>query len=251
MIALYTDFSVGDPYVGQLHAVLREHAPELPVIDLLHHAPAFAIQPGAYLLPALARIFAQGTVFLCVVDPGVGGPREGVVLEIDGKWYVGPDNGLFAVALARGSQSRAWRIHWRPEHLSESFHGRDLFAPIAAAVARGDYSGLASVDHPSDLESGLLAKAWPADLPQVIYIDHYGNALTGWREAGVDRSRPRRGKIQIGKHLLSYARTFGAVSEGQPLWYINSMGLVEIAVNRGSAAELLELRIGAAFGFAG
>ncbi|MEA3290945.1 MAG: SAM-dependent chlorinase/fluorinase [Pseudomonadota bacterium] len=247
MIALYTDFGVGDPYVGQLHAVLREHAPEVPVIDLLHQVPPFGIQPGAYLLPALAGVFSAGTVFLGVVDPGVGGSRESVVLEIDGKWYVGPDNGLFAVTLAQGSQNQAWRIRWRPEYLSESFHGRDLFAPIAAAIARGDFSGLTAAGQPSDLESGLLAKTWPADLPQVIYIDHYGNAVTGWREAGADTG----GKLQIGKHLISHARTFSAVVEDQPFWYINSMGLVEIAVNRGSAAELLELRIGAHAGFAG
>lgn len=239
MIVLYTDFGVSDPYVGQLHAVLYREAPEERVIDLLHNVPAFGIEPGAYLLPAMAETFPRGAVFLCVVDPGVGGPREAIVLEVDGKWYVGPDNGLLSVVLARGGERRAWRIAWRPERLSASFHGRDLFAPVAAAVARGDLGRLEPVE-PMALESGRLAPVWPPDLAKVIYVDHYGNAVTGWR--GEDMNPGRR--IIAGSREIPHARTFCETEEGSPFWYVDSMGLVEISVSRGSAAEILGLAVG-------
>src|SRR5688572_23638495 len=100
MIALFTDFGVNGPYVGQMKAVLARAAPGVAVIDLLHDAPAFNPRASAYLLAALAREFAEGAVLLCVVDPGVGTTRRPLVARLDGRWFVGPDNGLFNVAAA-------------------------------------------------------------------------------------------------------------------------------------------------------
>src|SRR5713226_6592440 len=138
MIVLFTDFGLHGPYTGQMKAVLHRMAPGTPVIDLFADAPAGNPKASAYLLAAYAAWFPAGTVFLCVVDPGVGGTRPPVMLEADGRRYVGPGNGLFELVERRAGQTRRFDIDWKPERLSASFHGRDLFAPVAAMLARGE-----------------------------------------------------------------------------------------------------------------
>ena len=130
MIVLFTDFGTDDIYVAQVKAQLMQQAPPgTPILDALHSAPNFQVRGAAHLLAALQASFPARSVFLAVVDPGVGGPRAAAVIEADGKWYVGPDNGLLSVVAARATTLRTWRIAWRPQSLAASFHGRDLFAP--------------------------------------------------------------------------------------------------------------------------
>ena len=134
MIALYTDFGWSGPYLGQVKAALIRDAPAIPVVDLMADVPAFNPKAAAYLLAALIPEFPVGTVFLCVIDPGVGTyARSPVILNIDGRWFVGPDNGLFDLIVRRGRNVRKRIVTWRPLRLSNTFHGRDLFAPVAAA----------------------------------------------------------------------------------------------------------------------
>ncbi|WP_300453501.1 SAM-dependent chlorinase/fluorinase [Accumulibacter sp.] len=236
MIVLYTDFGHDDPYVGQMKAALLRHGRrDLPIVDLLHRVPNFDPQAGAHLLAALTRSFDAGTVFLAVVDPGVGGDRPAVVLEADDKCYVGPDNGLLSVVAARAQTRRVWRIIWRPDGLSASFHGRDLFAPVAARIAAGDWP-TAALEECDGLQHVLPAD----DLAQVLYIDHYGNAMTGLRAADL----PRNTTLTAGGAHIAPARVFADVPPGLPFWYANSVGLAEIAVNRGSAASVLALAVG-------
>ncbi len=235
MIVLFTDFGVSGPYVGQVKAVLARDAPATPVIDLMHDAPAWDAKRASYLLAATIEAFPRDAVFLCVVDPGVGGDRAAIAVEADGRHLVGPDNGLFECVLRRADRCAAREISWLPDDLSSSFHGRDLFAPVAAMIARGeDVPGT-----PIALDA-VRRPAWPDDLDEVVYIDAFGNVMTGRRARTVsdtavahaaDRSIPR-------------AATFSDVSPDAAFWYENSSGLVEIAVNRGHAADLLGLRIG-------
>lgn len=235
MIVLFTDFGQTGPYIGQMEAALVQRAPGVPIIDLLADAPAFNPRASSYLLAALVFQFPEGTVFLCVVDPGVGMPgREAVVLEADGRWYVGPGNGLFELVGRRADHRRWWRITWRPDALSDSFHGRDLFAPVAARIARGESTGLESI------EGDVTGKAWPDDLGEIIYIDAYGNAATGLRGESVAASA----SVEVGGERLAYRRTFGEVPAGAGFWYINSFGLVEVAVNQGRADERFGIAIG-------
>lgn len=207
----------------------------MPVLDALHDAPDYAIGPAAHLLAALAPHYPRGCVFLCVVDPGVGGKREPIVIEADGRTYLGPDNGLLSVLWQRARRRKCFRIEWRPKRLTSSFHGRDLFAPVAAALALGRVppDWLAAKSSPDILLDG-------GDLARVIRIDHYGNCATGLRAKNV----PRNSRIRAGKRFLHYARIF-EVAKG-PFWHRNSMGLVEIAAPRTSAARLLRLRVGSA-----
>lgn len=234
MLVLLTDYGWQDPYVGQMKAVLAVQAPHVPVVDLLHAVPDFNAHAGAHMLAALASSFPPGAVFLCVVDPGVGGPREAVVVEADGRWYVGPDNGLMSVVAGRATSCRTWRIQWRPDGLTDTFHGRDLFAPIAAQVAAGNWPEQRLAE--ASLEVGFDL----SDLPRILFIDHYGNAWTGIRGGLADI----QGRLEIKSHSLPWRRTFSEAPKGEAFWYVNSVGLVEIAANRAHGADLLGLRVG-------
>jgi hypothetical protein len=235
MIVLFTDFGWQDPYVGQMKAVLSRLAPDAPIIDLLHAVPDFNAHAGAHLIDALRHGFPARCVFLCVVDPGVGGPRQPIVIEADGQWFVGPDNGLLTVVAGRSKQVRYWRIDWRPEALSSSFHGRDLFAPIAAALGNGPF--------PADKLSPINAPEVQfdtAELPRIIYIDHYGNGWTGIRAGLLEDVAT----LEIKGRSLPRKVVFHEAAKGEAFWYINSAGLAEIAINRGNAAGLLALNVG-------
>lgn len=232
-LVLFTDFGSRDLYVGQVKARLHHLAQAVQQIDLFHDAPGFNVKASAHLLTALASRFPPGNVFLAVIDPGVGSARDAAVILADGNWLVGPDNGLLSVHATRAKSAKFWRIDWRPPDLSKSFHGRDLFAQIAAEIARGEFpaSKLSAIDRLSvDLGSG--------DLNELIWIDHYGNAITGLTRV------PREAKLGVAGKSLPYAEIFSSAPVGEPFWYCNSIGLAEIAVNQGSAGQMLGVKIG-------
>jgi len=218
-----------------MKAVLHRTAPGIPVVDLFADAPVGNPKASAYLLAAYATWFPPRTVLLCVVDPGVGGTRPPLILEADSRWYVGPGNGLFELVERRAGETRSWDIDWRPARLSASFHGRDLFAPVAGMLARGEPpSGSLCKDRPDRRAD------WPDDLREIIYVDHFGNALTGVRAAVL----PAAGRLLVAGQVLERARTFSDLLPGAAFWYENSNGLAEIAVNQGRADRVLGLSIG-------
>ncbi|MBK1708652.1 hypothetical protein CKO17_06090 [Marichromatium gracile] len=225
-IALVTDFGAG-PYLGQMQAALDASLPDHAVIDLVHDLPPFRPDLAAYLLPALARDMPPRTLYLCVVDPGVGGARDGVIARVGEDWFVAPDNGLLAPHLMAGA-GQCWRIGWLPSRRSATFHGRDWFLPVAARLCRGEDVGATRLDRP-------VGHDWPKTLDRVLYADHYGNLMTGLRPVGHAQS------LRVGERLLPWARTFCAVEPGEAFWYENALGLVEIAVNQGRADGALGL----------
>jgi S-adenosylmethionine hydrolase len=235
MIVLFTDFGLHGPYTGQMKAVLHQMAPGIPVVDLCADAPIGRPKPSAYLLAAYATWFAAGTTFLSVVDPGVGGTRPAVILKADGRWYVGPGNGLFEIIQRRAGQALSWDIDWKPERLSASFHGRDLFAPVAALLARGNPPPGRPRTDAADRKPD-----WPDDLGEIVYVDHFGNAMTGLRAAML----PPAARLAASDRVLERARTFGDLPQGAAFWYENSNGLAEIAVNQ----ERADLKLGLAIG---
>ena len=233
MIALFTDFGLNGPYTGQMKAVLHQLAQGVPVVDLFADAPACNPRASAYLLAAHAAWFPERTVFLCVVDPGVGGERPVLVIEADGRWFVGPGNGVFEIVRRRARETRAYEIDWRPQRLSETFHGRDVFAPLAALLARGERP-------PGGRNDGVDRRPdWPDDLLEIVYIDHYGNAMTGMRADVL-----KAAALSAAGRVFERARTFGDWPVGEAFWYENSNGLAEIAVNQGRADRDLGLAIG-------
>ena len=235
MIVLFTDFGWSGPYVGQVKARILERAPVVPIVDLLHDAPPYDIRRASYLLASYAAAFPPGTHFLAVVDPGVGSNlREPVIVEADGRLFIGPGNGLFDQITAQSHHHHQWKIVWRPSNLSATFHGRDLFAPVAAMLANGVAPGALGV--PMEWRT----QRWPLDLAEVIYIDPYGNGVTGLRA----QQYPKLRKLTIGSVSLNRHRTFADVTPGAPFFYENANGMLEIAVNQARADMQLQLHIG-------
>jgi S-adenosylmethionine hydrolase len=235
-VFLFTDFGSADLYVGQVKAVLHRGAPGVPVVDLLHEAPAFNVKASAHLLAALAGQVPPGSVTMAVVDPGVGGSRKPVAVLADDRWFVGPDNGLLSVVAARAKRAEARVVGWKPKKLSASFHGRDLFAPVAAMLATGHRKT-------AKLKRGsLTVRLGERDLAEVIYVDHYGNAMTGLRARGLAPGT----MLVIGRRRIERARVFSDVPEGKVFWYENSIGLAEIAAGSDHAAARLDIAVGTA-----
>jgi S-adenosyl-L-methionine hydrolase (adenosine-forming) len=161
----------------------------------------------------------------------------------------GPGNGLFELVQRRADETRSWDIEWKPDRLSASFHGRDLFAPVAALLARGSdlFAPVAALLARGKPPPGRLREDdadrrpdWPDDLCKVVYIDHFGNAMTGVRAATI----PSHARLVAAGRVLERARTFSDLPVGTPFWYENSNGLIEIAVNQGNADRELGLAIG-------
>jgi len=229
MIVLLTDFGVGDPYVGQIHLRLSILAPDARVIDLFHGLPNFTVEAAAYLVPAYCQLLPPGAVVMAVVDPGVGGSRHAISLLAGGRHYLGPDNGIFEMVARREGVTNCESL-LIPDDVAATFHGRDVFAPAAAALARG----VSSVGTPISL---TRFGDWPDEGMMIVYIDHYGNAITGVR------ARPEQRLLMIRGQTLTRARTFGDRPDGEPFFYENANGLIEIAACKRSAAEVLCLQL--------
>lgn len=235
MIAFFSDFGVAGPYLGQMEASVYAVNPDLKVINLFADAPKFNPCASAPLLAAYTHTLPVGSAVVAVVDPGVGTPgRAAVLINAAGRHYIGPDNGLFECVLCHDPQATARPVLWQPAGLSASFHGRDLFAPLAAHLL----SGTAQPDWFGPRAPRGCAVS--PDLFEVVYVDAYGNAITGIRAAGVAHDAI----IQVNGALMGQASTYGVVAPGALFWYENSSGLVEIAVSRGSAARQLSLDVG-------
>lgn len=247
MILFVSDFGLGGPYVGQVHAVLAHRAPGVPVIDLMHDLPPFRPAAADCLIrqmiwsivpartqPPFEGIDSSGQVVLAVVDPGVGSDRDPIIVESHGTRYVGPDNGLFARVIVKGA-AQAWRIDWRPDMLSDTFHGRDLFAPVAAMLAQGMPVACTQI-----AIDDLVWPDTPDPLAEIIYCDRYGNAMTGIESEDLADDVV----LEASGKPFRRARIFRDVPVGAGFWYGNSLGLAEIAVNQGSAVETFDLAVG-------
>ena len=235
MIALFTDYGLQGPYLGQVEAVLHKLLPSEKVINLLADAPRNNPRASAYLLAAFSRALTAEaeTIFFSVIDPGVGSFQDPpVIIKADGQWYLGPDNGLFDIVCRRSSGVECWRLDWRPETLSASFHGRDLYAPAVAMIRK--------IENPGEIIPWKDRHGWPDDLNEIVYVDHFGNCMTGIRS----EIQSDIGVIKINGITIPFADTFSSVPHGTAFWHGNSQGLIEIALNGGNAAKQLNLEIG-------
>jgi len=232
-IYLFTDYGYQGPYVGLLRAAIARTGYRGEVVDLQHDAPPFRPQAAGLLLNALLPYLPDDAVVVAVVDPGVGSEREGLVLRHGQRALVGPDNGLLAPLFA-GATGLS-RIAWRPQQMSLSFHGRDWFAPVGARLAMGEDVELAPLDPVAceNFDHARYART-------IIYADQFGNLMTGIAAAELSPSA----HLQLGDQELTHARVFSAVPPGTAFWYANSLGLVEIAVNQGSAQGELAAQVG-------
>ncbi len=263
IITLLTDFGTRDHYVASLKGVILGLNPEVTLVDLSHEVPPQDIVAGAFVLAEAAPYFPPGTIHLAVVDPGVGTHRRGLAARCRGQFWVGPDNGLFHFVFAGTNPAAATWDSSLPEctivslespaffrpHISTTFHGRDVFAPVAAHLSLGVELGQLGP---------LLLNPVPLPLPepgfspgvaqgQVIYIDRFGNLITNLPGAALLSwlGNSPAFRLQVaGVVLRRLSPTYAEVGPGEPLALLGSHGYLEIAVNRGNAARLLKAAVG-------
>ncbi len=266
-IALLTDFGERDPSVGVMKGVIRTICPDAEFIDLSHEIAAQNLHQAAFTLLTSWRWFPPGTIFLIVVDPGVGSERRPVAVAAGGMLFVAPDNGVLSWTLAELQQEHAvaaGNAAWHLDSASQTFHGRDVFAPLAAHLACGrtlDDLGPIISDL-QQLPAPVLEGRPGALSAEVLHIDHFGNLVTSLgslRWTGADRLRlePRFGAaapcalpakslcIRSCSHTFEgVRRTFSAVAPGEAVAYIGSSGFLEVAVNQGNAASSFCMQVG-------
>jgi S-adenosyl-L-methionine hydrolase (adenosine-forming) len=239
IVTLLTDFGTNDTYVGQVKGAILAVAPNAVLVDLTHAVAAQDVQAGAFLLWAAVEAFPAGSTHLAVVDPGVGSSRRAIaVLSGRGDVFVGPDNGLLLAATERlGGLQRAVELterrFWR-ERPSSTFHGRDLFGPIAGHIAAGvplEQLGrpLADPQRPFGLD---LADGHQG---MVVHVDIYGNLVTNIRASALPEEQFR---VRLGRHVIASAEYYAAVEPGALLALVGSAGLLEISARDASAAAL-------------
>lgn len=242
MITLLTDFGTTDSYVAEIKAALLSAAPGASLVDITHSVPPGDVRAAAYLLGRVWHRFPRGSVHLAVVDPGVGTERSALAIGAHGHWFVGPDNGLFTFVL-RDAEVQIVSLP-TPPNASATFHGRDLFAPAAAALAAG--ATLASLGEPLATMPARLVYAEPhyegkSVVGQVIYVDRFGTLITNLTSELV----PSYATVEVeGLEIGPLRRTFGDVPTGGLLAYVGSAGQVEIGVRDGSAARRLGMGVG-------
>lgn len=251
IVSLVTDFGEADGFVGQMKGVILGLCPAARMVDVSHAVPPQDIAAGSIVLAGATAAFPAGTVFLAVVDPGVGGDRRGLAVVAGGHAFILPDNGLATPILARGG----WRAYeladprYRRADVSATFHGRDIFAPAAAHLAGGvppaslgPEVGDPVFREPPDLV--VSAGAWEG---RVCYIDHFGNAFCEFAQGALDGLGAG---VSVAVELpdrpepVPVVNTYSEVAAGQALALVNSFGFLEIAISCGDAGSSLGLRVG-------
>jgi S-adenosylmethionine hydrolase len=255
IITLLTDFGTEDTYVGVMKGVITSICPSVQVIDLTHQVPPQDIATGAFLLDVSVDYFPEGTIHVAVVDPGVGTARKPLALRTAKAFFVGPDNGIFTLVLQRQKLLQAICLDNPRYHLStvsSTFHGRDIFAPVAAHIACGvSVEELGTPIHRLQrLPLPRIRVDWEGIRATIVHIDRFGNAISNLSRAEYEAWRIRWDvkepavQVAASNTTLPIVSTYGDVPRGKPVALFGSSERLEIAVNGGSAAGELALRRG-------
>ncbi len=252
LVTLTTDFGTRDAYVAAMKGVLLSIAPQACLVDITHEIHPQDILEAAFVLREAVPYFPSGTIHLVVVDPGVGTQRRAVALRHKEHWFVGPDNGIFTLVLGTEQPEALVELDrpafWRTPTPSQTFHGRDIFAPVAGHLATG--KALEELGTPRDRLSTLhwMEPSGSAEGLQgwVVHIDRFGNCITNIsRTLFTQYSRGRPFRCYVGSHIFQQIHpTYGAVAHGEALLLFGSSDYLEVAVNGGNAAELLAISRG-------
>ena len=246
LVTLLTDFGARDTYVGVMKGVILGIAPAARLVDLTHEVPAQAITVGALLLRNAVTYFPAGTIHLAVVDPGVGSMRDPVAVLTERGVLIGPDNGLLSPSAVLMGLRGVWRLD-REElfrsPISATFHGRDIFAPVAAHLAAG-----LPIERVGRRLSGLHPLLLPESRAdhgtvhgQVLYVDHFGNLITNVPAATLESFPAQKVSVTIGRMVIRpLSSTYASVPHGSPVLLVGSWGMLEIAIRNGRAADVLD-----------
>ncbi len=250
LITLTTDFGLKDPWVGTMKGVILSINPEARVVDLTHLVSAHNIVEAALLLAGSYRFFPRGTIHVAVVDPGVGGRRRPIVVETEGYLFVGPDNGLFTMALHNERIKRIIHITEKEYMLpavSHTFHGRDIFAPVAAHLSKGvspeevgsPVADLQRVEVPLPVVKGDRIEG------EVIHVDTFGNLITNIDEAALEGADPRSLKVELeGITIEGLSESYEEGRTGRAIAIVGSTGYLEIACYMKRAEKMLGATLG-------
>ena len=251
IVTLTTDFGLKDPSVGAMKGAMLSAAPGMTIVDITHLVSPGNILEGAFILLEACRYFPRGTVHAGVVDPGVGGERKPILVETEDYLFVGPDNGMLSLVARTLGMKRAIELtekrFFLPE-VSSTFHGRDIFGPVAAHLATGaapdafgrELGRIRALDipRPAAEEDGVSG--------EVIYVDSFGNLITNIRKEEIDLLGGVAGcEVFInGTALRGVRKTYGMAATGAALALMGSSGYLEVAVNSGSATSALKAGVG-------
>lgn len=250
IITLTTDFGLKDPYQGAMKGAILSVNPLARIVDITHLVPPGSILEGAFVLLGAARYFPEKSIHVAVVDPGVGGDRKPILVETKRFFYIGPDNGLLSPAIREDGVVRAIELankgYFRDE-VASTFHGRDIFGPVAAYLSLGAEPGdmgraiekIRALELPKTVteEGGLRG--------EVVYIDSFGNLISNIRREELSALDGAAVEVTVKNAALTgLKKTYGMVEKGVPAALIGSTGYLEVAVNCGSAADALGARLG-------
>jgi S-adenosyl-L-methionine hydrolase (adenosine-forming) len=252
LVTLTTDFGLADHYVGTMKGVLISRCPGVHIIDISHEIPPFSIYAGAYTIAQAAPYFPSRTIHVIVVDPGVGTTRKPLFVEAFGQHFIAPDNGVLSMIIDRDKKAKAREITNRDlwaSSPSSTFHGRDIFAPVAAMLASGTAkpaevgASVSKIELLPDLEARQIKPGqWQGKL---LSVDRFGNAITNFRSNTFSDIAGSGFSLRIGKRRITkFQRTFGEAPNGLCFAYFGSSGYIEVGVREQSAAALLKIRSG-------
>jgi len=258
LIVLMTDYGYRDPYVGVVKGVIKSINPNAEIIDLTHGIQRHNVLEAAVMLAVSAKYFPKGSIFVVVVDPGVGSARRSILIETTNYILIGPDNGCLTLLAERDGVKRVFDISnskYRLPEVSATFHGRDVFAPIAAWVSLGvplEDVGV-EISYDSVVKTGVEKPSIHVDMgvieARVVYIDVFGNVMTNIEREDLKPLGLRIGDelslhIPSGEYKCKYVPSFSWVGVGELACYINSWGFFEVAINMGDASRVLGLKQG-------
>lgn len=252
IITLTTDFGLKDPYVAEMKAVILNISPNTKIVDITHQIEKFNIRMGAYVLAAASSYFPKGTIHVVVVDPGVGTRRKAILIQTKKGYFIGPDNGVLALAAENQGIEHVYKItnpKLKLPKISNTFHGRDIFAPAAAHLAKGT--------PPSEFGPEIHKIVTPKFakitrrkgglIGEIIHIDGFGNIVTNFSEKELE-SMGIKGMVNIKlkntRLKLKLCKVYAEVEARKPLAIIGSHNFLEISVNQGNAADTFKTKVG-------
>ena len=257
IITLLSDFGLRDAYVAEMKAVILTITPDACIVDISHEIEKFDIRMGAFILASVTPYFPKGTVHVAVVDPGVGTKRRPIIIQTKRSFHVGPDNGLLLLSATKEEINHVYHIknpeYWLPK-ISTTFHGRDIFAPAAAYLAkRCSPSQFGPEIH--DYVIPQFAKPYMKKgelMGEVMHVDDFGNVVTNVSSKDLEELETSIGdvlhvRIQRKTFDMRSCSAYGEVPSGTPLVIVGSHDFLEISINQGNASKTLNLRTGDSF----
>jgi S-adenosylmethionine hydrolase len=252
IITLTTDFGLRDPYVAEMKAVILKIYPNTTIVDVTHEIEKFNVKMGAYILASASQYFPEGTIHVAVIDPGVGTKRKPILIQTKRNYFIGPDNGVLALAARNQGIAHIYKItnpKFMLSKISDTFHGRDVFAPASAYLAKGTlpFEFGPEIRKIVTPKFAKISKRKNLLVGEVIHVDGFGNIITNFREEELKLANIRgiiNVEFQGVKLRLKLCKAYAEVKAQEPLAIIGSHNFLEISVNQGNAAETFKVKIG-------